>query len=75
MFKRLWNLFNPTPAEAEEPVLELTEEVGPEITEAEVRKMTKVQIDEWAAERGVKLDRRERKDAMIEELKKHIELG
>jgi len=41
------------------------------VTEAALKKMTKKQIDDWAAEQGVTLDRRLTKDKMIAELKTH----
>jgi len=45
------------------------------VTEAALKKMTKKQIDDWAAEQGVTLDRRLTKDKMIAELKKHVSVG
>ena len=42
------------------------------ITEAELNKMTKQEIDDWAADHGINLDRRLTKAKMIDELKKHV---
>lgn len=42
------------------------------ITEAELNKMTKKQVDDWAADHGINLDRRLTKAKMIDELKNHI---
>jgi len=42
------------------------------ITEAELNKMTKKEIDDWAAGHGINLDRRLTKAKMIVELKKHL---
>ena len=37
---------------------------------AELKKMTKVKLDEWAKENGIELDRRQTKANMIAELEK-----
>ena len=42
------------------------------ITEAELNKMTKKEVDDWAADHGINLDRRLTKAKMINELKNHI---
>jgi len=42
------------------------------ITEAELNKMTKKEIDDWAAGHGINLDRRLTKAKMIDELKNHV---
>jgi len=42
------------------------------ITEAELKKMTKKEVDEWAASKGINLDRRLTKAKMIDNLKQHI---
>jgi len=42
------------------------------ITEAELNKMTKKEIDDWAAGHGINLDRRLTKAKMIDTLKTHI---
>jgi len=42
------------------------------ITEAELNKMTKQQIDNWAADHGINLDRRLTKAKMIDMLKQHV---
>lgn len=42
------------------------------ITEAELNKMTKKEIDDWAEGHGINLDRRLTKAKMINELKNHI---
>ena len=42
------------------------------ITEAELNKMTKKEIDDWAAGHGINLDRRLTKAKMIDELKNHL---
>lgn len=47
-------------------------EKKPAITQEELKKMTKKQIDDWAAGAGVTLDRRLTKDKMIAELKNHV---
>ena len=39
-------------------------------TPAELKKMTKVKLDEWAKENGIELDRRQTKANMIAELEK-----
>jgi len=47
----------------------------PVIKEEELKKMTKKQIDDWAAGAGVTLDRRLTKDKMIAELKKSVTIS
>jgi len=42
------------------------------ITEAELNKMTKKEIDDWAEGHGISLDRRLTKAKMIDTLKTHI---
>lgn len=42
------------------------------ITEAELNKMTKQQIDDWASAKGINIDRRLTKAKMIDMLKQHI---
>ena len=42
------------------------------ITEAELNKMTKKEIDDWAEGHGISLDRRLTKAKMIDELKNHV---
>ena len=41
-----------------------------ETTKAELKEMTKVQLEEFAREFGVELDRRERKDTLIKQAHK-----
>lgn len=42
------------------------------ITEAELNKMTKKEVDDWAADHGLNLDRRLTKAKMIDTLKQHF---
>ena len=42
------------------------------ITETELNKMTKKEIEDWAADHGINFDRRLTKAKMINELKKNI---
>jgi hypothetical protein len=64
MFKTFWNFISGL-GSVEDIVKTAT------VTEAELKKMTKKEIDDWAASSGVTLDRRLTKDKMIAELKTH----
>lgn len=50
----------------------LTNSGSSSITEAELNKMTKQEIDDWASAKGINIDRRLTKAKMINELKNHI---
>lgn len=58
------------PAPAEEPVVEVVEEVVvEESSEIDLDSMTKIQLEEYGRTIGIELDRRKKKSALIEELK------
>jgi hypothetical protein len=60
---------------AEQPVVEKAPAAKPKPKKEKLPKfsdMTKAQIDEWAAERGIDLDRRKTKKVMIETLKQKL---
>jgi hypothetical protein len=64
MFKSLWNML--TGSGSIKDIVKIAT-----VSEAELKKMTKKQIDDWAVNAGVTLDRRLTKDKMIAELKTH----
>ena len=76
MFRKVWDFIcgnGDTEKKIEEILLGGSDhENKVSIKESELTSMTKKAIDEWAAGNGVNLDRRHTKTAMIEELKKHV---